>query len=140
VLVGIETERRPSVQALLGAGYVINPMQVAKYRERHPRSGAKSDQADAHLPAEIVRLDRRVAGDSEIAEHVKIATRAHQTMIWSRMRQANALRSLLREYYPAALAGFGTDFAGRDALAVLTVALTPDLGRPLTHSRIETLL
>jgi transposase len=112
VLVGIETDRGPWVQALLAAGYrvyAINPMQVARYRERHSTSGAKSDAADAHLLAEIVRLDRAhhrpVAGDSEVAEHVKIATRAHQTMIWSRVRQVNALRSLLREYYPAALAG-----------------------------------
>jgi hypothetical protein len=41
--------------------------------------------------AEIVRLDRAhhrpVAGDSELAEHVKVAARAHQTMIWSRVRQ-----------------------------------------------------
>ena len=147
VQLGTETERGPWVQALLAAGYgvfAINPLQVARYRERHSPSGAKSDAADAHLLAEIVRLDRahhrRIAGDSEIAEHVKIATRAHQTMIWSRVRQVNTLRSLLREYYPAALAAFGTDLAGRDALAVLTVAPTPDLGRRLTQSRIETLL
>ena len=118
VQVGIETERGPWVQALLAAGYVvyaINPMQVARYRERHSTSGAKSDPGDAHLLAEIVRLDRAhhrpIAGDSEIAEHVKVAARAHQTMIWSRVRQVNALRSLLREYYPAALAAFGTDLA-----------------------------
>jgi hypothetical protein len=41
-----------------------------------PCWGAKSDAADAHLLAEIVRLDRahhrRIAGDSEIAEHIKI--------------------------------------------------------------------
>jgi hypothetical protein len=136
----------------VGAGFVgcrlcgvaINPLQVARYRERHSPSGAKSDPGDAHLLAEIVRLDRahhrRIAGDGEIAEHVKIATRAHQTMIWSRVRQVNTLRSLLREYHPAALAAFGTDLAGRDALAVLTVAPTPDLGRRLTQSRIEALL
>jgi transposase len=93
VVVAIETERGPWVQALLAAGYVvyaINPMQVARYRERHSTSGAKSDAADAHLLAEIIRLDRAhhrpIAGDSEIAEHVKIAARAHQTMIWSRVR------------------------------------------------------
>ena len=137
VLVGIETERGPWVQALLAAGYVvfaINPMQVARYRERHSTSGAKSDAADAHLLAEIVRLDRAhhrpIAGDSEIAEHVKVAARAHQTMIWSRVRQVNALRSLLREYYPAALTAFGTDLAGRDALAVLTAAPSPRPGPP----------
>src|SRR5512132_3492730 len=64
----------------------------------------------------------------KIAEHVKIATRAHQTMIWSRVRQVNTLRSLLREYYPAAVAAFGTDLAGRDALAVLTAAPKPRPG------------
>jgi hypothetical protein len=45
VQVGIETERGPWVQALLAAGYVvyaINPMQVARYRERHSTSGAKA--------------------------------------------------------------------------------------------------
>ena len=147
VLVGIETDRGPWVQALLATGYLvyaINPLQVARYRERHSTSGAKSDPGDAHLLAEIVRLDRahhrRIAGDSEIAEHVKIAARAHQTMIWSRVRQVNTLRSLLREYYPAALAVFGTDLASPDALAVLAAAPTPELGRRLSQSRIETLL
>ena len=78
VLVGIETDRGPWVQALIAAGYTvfaINPLQVARYRERHSVSGAKSDPADAHVLAEIVRLDRahhrRLAGDSEIAEQVK---------------------------------------------------------------------
>jgi transposase len=147
VLIGIETDRGPWVQALLAAGYVvfaINPLQVARYRERHSTSGAKSDPADAHLLAEIVRLDRAhhrpVAGDSEVAEHVKVAARAHQTMIWSRVRQVNALRSLLREYYPAALAAFGTDLASPDALAVLAAAPRPDQGRRLSQPRIETLL
>jgi hypothetical protein len=147
VIVGIETERGPWVQALLAAGYLvyaINPMQVARYRERHSTSGAKSDPGDAHLLAEIVRVDRThhrpVAGDSELAEHVKVAARAHQTMIWSRVRQANTLRSLLREYYPAALNAFGTDLAGRDALAVLAVAPTPEQGRRLSQARIEALL
>jgi hypothetical protein len=135
------------VQALLATGYLvyaINPLQVARYRERHSTSGAKSDPGDAHLLAEIVRLDRahhrRIAGDSEIAEHVKVAARAHQTMIWSRVRQVNTLRSLLREYYPAALAVFGTDLASPDALAVLAAAPTPELGRRLSQARIETLL
>ena len=61
VKVSIETERGPWVQALVAAGYEVfpvNPMSVARYRERHSTSGAKSDAADAHLLAEIIRLDR----------------------------------------------------------------------------------
>ena len=61
-------------------------------------------------------------------------------MIWSRVRQVNALRSLLREYYPAALVAFGTDLASSDALAVLDAAPTPDQGRRLSRARIESLL
>ena len=147
VLVGIETDRGPWVQALLAPA--IWCMRSTRCRWRGigngiPRRGRSRMPRDAHLLAEIVRLDRahhrRIAGDSEIAEHVKIAARAHQTMIWSRVRQVNTLRSLLREYYPAALAAFGTDLASRDALAVLTAAPSPELGRRLSQARIETLL
>ena len=142
VVVGIETDRGPWVQALLAAGYVvyaINPLQASRYRERHGSSGAKSDPGDAHVLAELVRLDRAhhrpVAGDSAIAEHVKVVARAHQSMIWSRQRQTNTLRSMLREYYPAALVAFD-DLAGRDALAVLALAPTPAEGRRLRVARV----
>jgi transposase len=40
VLVGIETDRGPWVQALVATGYTVfavNPLQVARYRERHGR-------------------------------------------------------------------------------------------------------
>lgn len=147
VLVGIETDRGPWVQALIAAGYTvyaINPMQVARYRERHGTSGAKSDPGDAHVLAEIVRTDRDhhrpSAGDSEQAEVIKTLARTHQTMIWTRQRQTNQLRSMLREFYPAALVAFGDDLAGRDALAVLAIAPTPATGRALSRSRIATAL
>ena len=48
VVVGIETDRGPWVAALIAAGYTVyavNPLQVARYRERHGTSGAKSDPA-----------------------------------------------------------------------------------------------
>ena len=147
VIVGIETDRGGWVQALVATGYVvyaINPVQSARYRERHTCSGAKSDPGDAHVLAEIVRTDRGhhrpVAGDSELAEVVKTLARTHQTMIWTRQRQSNQLRSMLREFYPAALAAFGEDLAGRDAMAVLAVAPTPVLGRLLTKSRVVAVL
>lgn len=147
VLVGIETDRGPWVQALIAAGYqvfAINPLQVARYRQRHGTSGAKSDAGDAHLLAEIVRTDRNhhraVTGDSQSAEVVKTVARTHQTMIWSRQRQTNQLRSMLREFYPAALTAFGEELAGRDALAVLAIAPTPTLGKALTRARIAAAL
>ncbi len=147
VVVGIETDRGPWVQALIAAGYTVfavNPLQVARYRERHGTSGAKSDPGDAHVLAELVRLDRAhhrpVAGDSEVAEHVKVLARTHQSMIWSRQRQANALRSMLREFYPAALAAFGDDLAGPGALAILSIAPSPEAGRRLSQAKIAAAL
>src|SRR5262249_30213312 len=44
VRVGIETDRGLWVAALAAAGYAVygvNPLQVARYRERHAVSGAK---------------------------------------------------------------------------------------------------
>ena len=55
-------------------------------------------------------------------------------MIWSRGRQTNALRSTLREFYPAALVAFD-DLASGDALEVLRVAPTPALGRGAVDAR-----
>ena len=99
------------VAALIAAGYqvfAINPLAVARYRDRHHVSGAKSDAADAKLLADLVRTDRhnhrrrrgqrRGGGDQgagpgpsepDLGPHP-----AHQR-----------LRNALREYYPAALDG-----------------------------------
>jgi transposase len=147
VVIGIETDRGPWVRALIAAGYTvyaINPLQAARYRERHATSSAKSNRGDAHVLAELVRLDRAhhrpVAGDSATAEHVKVLTRTHQSMIWSRQRQTNALRSMLREFYPAALNAFGEELAGRDALAILAIAPSPEAGRRLSQAQIAAAL
>lgn len=146
VVVGIETDRGLWVSALVVAGYqvyAINPMQASRYRDRYSTSGAKSDRGDAHVLAEIVRLDRahhrRIAGDSDLSEAVKVLARSHQSLIWTRQRQANQLRSMLREFYPAALDAF-KDLAGRDALAVLALASTPAAGRALTVEAMVALL
>ncbi len=147
VVVGIELDRGLLVGALVASGYAvhaINPLSVDRYRDRHRTSGAKSDPGDAKVLADLVRTDRhlhrQVAGDSELAEAVKVLARAHQSSIWSRQRQLNQLRNALREFYPAALEAFGTDLASTDALAVLNVAPTPAQGRSLSISRIAAAL
>src|SRR5438477_2069954 len=147
VVVSIELDRGLLVGVLVAAGYAvhaINPLSVDRYRDRHRTSGAKSDPGDAKVLADLVRTDRHlhreVAGDSELAEAVKVLARAHQGLIWSRQRQLNQLRNALREFYPAVLEAFGTDLASKDALAVLEVAPTPEEGRSLTTSRIVAVL
>ena len=132
VKVGIETDRGPWVAALVAAGYevfAINPKSVARYRERHSTSGAKSDSADAHVLAEIVRLDRAhhrpPAGDSDQGEAIKLTARSHQSLIWDRTRHVLRLRSALREFFPAALRAF-PDLDAPDALELLRRAPDPD--------------
>ena len=132
VVVGIETDRGLWVGALAAAGYqvyAVNPLAVARYRERHHVSGAKSDTSDAKLLADLVRTDRHnhrpIVGDTPGAEAIKVLARAHQSLIWTRNRQTNTLRSALREYYPAALEAF-EDLAHGDALGVLSRVPTPE--------------
>jgi len=142
VVVGIETERGPWVQALIAAGYqiyAINPLQVARYRERHSVSGAKSDAGDAHVLADMVRTDRHqlrpVAGDSVEAEAVKVLTRAHKTLIWERTRHLLRLRHALREFFPAALVAFD-DLTAVDTLELLGAAPDPASAAALSTERI----
>jgi hypothetical protein len=90
-------------------GVPDQPDVGARYRDRHGTSGAKSDAGDAHVLAEIVRLDhthhRQLAGDSTDAEAIKLVARTHQSLIWDRSRHLLRLRSALREFFPAAPAG-----------------------------------
>ena len=145
--VGIELDRGLLVGALVAAGYevfAINPLSVDRYRDRHSTSGAKSDPGDAKVLADIVRTDRHnhrhVAGDSELADAIKLLARTHQNFVWQRQRHVNRLRSHLREFYPQALEAFGADLASSDAVAVLSIAPTPELGRRLSRSRIASAL
>src|SRR5918997_1203644 len=126
VAVGIETDRGPWVQALIAAGYTvyaINPLQVARYRERHSVSGAKSDAADAHTLADMVRTDshqlRPVAGDTP--------------------RHTQRLRHALRDYFPAALEAF-EDLDAADALELLAKAPDPASAAKLTIAAITAAL
>ena len=147
VLIGIETDRGLFVGALLAAGYrvlAINPFSASRYRERSTTSGAKSDPGDAAVLADIVRTDahqhRPVAGDSELAEAIKILARAHQSMIWTRSRQINAMRSTLLEYYPNALLAFGERLGSAESMEVLMLAPTPEQGAGLSRSKIASAL
>nr|WP_271223718.1 IS110 family transposase [Streptosporangium carneum] len=146
VIVGIETDRGPWVGALVAAGYTVlavNPLQAARYRERLTVSGAKSDAADAHMLADMVRTDshqlRPVAADTPQAAAIKVVTRMHKTLIWERTRHTQRLRHALREYFPAALAAF-EDLDAPEALELLAKAPSPAAAATLTVSQISAAL
>jgi Transposase IS116/IS110/IS902 family./Transposase. len=146
VKIGIETDRGPWVRALVAAGYTVypvNPLQAARYRERLALSGAKSDAADAHMLADMVRTDshqlRPIAGDSAEAEAVKVVTRMHKTLIWERTRAVQRLRHALREYFPAALVAF-EDLDAADTLELLAKAPDPAAAARLSINQISAAL
>ena len=93
--------------------------------------------------AEIVRLDRAhhrpVAGDSELGEAIKLVARAHQSLVWDRTRHILRLRSVLREFFPAALEAFA-DLAAPDTLELLAIAPDPDRAARVSTAKIVAVL
>jgi Transposase len=148
VVVVIETDRGPWVKALAAAGYrvyAVNPKQAARHREAVAVSGKKDNFFDAGALADMGRTRRHqireLAADSDIAEAVKIAARAHQKLIWERTRHLLRMRSALRDYFPAALDAYaGLGLAGTDTLELLAKAPDPESAARLTAAQITAAL
>ncbi|MFI0765659.1 IS110 family transposase [Streptomyces sp. NPDC021218] len=148
--VAIETSRGLLV-AVLRAGkrkvYAINPMAAARYRDRHSVSRKKSDPGDALVLANILRTDmhahRPLPNDSDLSRAIAVLARAQQDSLWNRQQLANQLRSLLREYYPAALDAFATWANGLcrpEARELLKAAPTPTRAARLTRTQLQAAL
>ena len=148
VVVVIETDRGPWVKALAAAGYrvyPVNPRQASRHKETISNSGKKDDFFDAACLADMGRTRRHqmreLAADSDIAEAVKIAARAHQKLVWERTRHLLRMRSALREYFPAALEAYADlGLAGRDALELPAKAPDPESAAKLTAVQVAAAL
>ena len=148
--VAIETPRGLLVAALRATGravYAINPMAVARYRERHSQSRKKSDHADAVALANILRTDapmhRCLPADTDLVRQIAVLARAHQDATWRRSRASNELRSLLREYFPGFLHAFAArtgKLTSPEARAVLAIAPTPATAAGLSKTQIAAAL
>jgi hypothetical protein len=152
--VAIEAPRGLLVAVLRAAGrpvYPVNPLAVARYRERTSVSGKKSDHADAMALANILRTDahlhRRLPDDSGLARSITVLARAYRDAVWRRTKLVQELRARLREYYPGFLAAFAsrrrlstTQLASGDARAVLAIAPSPAEGQRVSQARAEAAL
>ncbi|MFD4438341.1 IS110 family transposase [Nocardia sp. NPDC058519] len=149
--VAIETPRGLMVAAIRATGrtvYAINPMAVARYRERHTMARSKSDHADAMTLANILRVDahmhRPIPADTELTQAIAVLARAQQDAVWRRTKASNQLRSLLREFHPVFLAAFAdksaTNLAKPEARAILAIAPTPAATAKLTRARVAAAL
>ena len=150
VPVAIETPRGLLVACLRATGrsvYPINPMAVARYRDRHSIAGRKSDHGDAVVLAGILRTDmhahRPLPADSELAQAIVVLARAQQDAVWDRTCAHNKLRSHLREYFPGFLAAFAEARGGitrPEARAILAAAPDPAAAARLTLAQLRALL
>jgi transposase len=148
--VAIETPRGLLVACLRATGrpvYPVNPMAVARYRDRHSVAGKKSDHGDSVVLAHVLRTDmdmhRLLPADSELAQAIAVLARAQQDAVWDRTCAHNKLRSHLREYFPgflAAFAGARGGIARPEARAVLAAAPTPAAAAALTLTKLRALL
>jgi len=80
IAVAIETPRGLLTACLRATGrpvYPINPLSVARYRDRHTVAGRKSDNGDAYVLANVLRTDRALhrplPADSELAPGPRLA-------------------------------------------------------------------
>jgi transposase len=150
VPVAIETPRGLLVACLRVTGrkvYPVNPMAVARYRDRHSAAGSKSDKGDSAVLANVLRTDmhahRPLPADSELAQAIAVLARAQQDAVWDRTQAHNRLRSHLREYYPGFLAAFAGQRDGitrPEARAILAAAPAPADAARLTKARLAALL
>ena len=148
--VAIETSRGLLVACLRATGrhvYAINPLAVSRYRERHTVARAKSDHADAVVLANILRTDaahhRPLPSDTELVRAIAVLARSGQDAAWRRQQLTNQIRSVLREYFPAASEAFKdtkSGLASAEARVILAAAPTPALAAKLTKTRLRRLL
>lgn len=148
--IAIETDRGLLVAALRSSGravYSLNPLAASRYRARHQVSGAKADATDAILLANILRTDmaahRPLPADTELAQAIRVLARAQQDAVWARQKLGNQIRSLLKDFYPAALdafAGVAGGLARPEARTILAAATTPARAAKLTRAKLRALL
>jgi transposase len=149
--VAIETSQGLLVTGLRAAGrqvFVINPLAVSRYRDRYRSSRSKSDAFDAMVLANILRTDaaahRPLPQDSELLQSLRVLTRAQQDAAWDLVTITNRIRTVLRMFFPAALAAF--ERGGRHRLdspaarVILSAAPTPAAAAVLTVPELASLL
>ena len=142
VLVALETPHGPLVGALLEQGftvYAINPKAVERHRDRFRVAGAKSDLRDAWVLATLLRTDRPLVPDSEVAQELRALTRDRADLVHTLTMLSNQLIACLKAYFPE----FLTLFPDPDrpvALALLQTFPTRERLQAVSHADLEAFL
>ncbi|MFF2374784.1 transposase [Streptomyces xiamenensis] len=150
VPIAIETDQGLLVGALRQQGQeiiAITPSVVARYRGRMGPGKKKSDPGDAVMLANAVRVDghlhRAMHHSSEQATALRILSHAQVQATAKRQQYLLRIRSILRDYFPAALEAWADRPGGilrPEARAVLAVGPTPARAANLDIPTLASLL
>lgn len=123
--IGIETPHDLLVDFLVDQGYSVFAMfpgAMKSFRKRYRSSGARDDQFDSFVLADVLRTDkacwRQVDFGSELIREIRLLTRDHHFLLAYHVALCNSLRSTLKAYYPEYI-HFFADVACPTSLAFL---------------------
>jgi transposase len=142
VPVAIERPDGRLVDALLEAGHPVVPVKpnaIKAWREAEVLSGAKSDEADAEVIAEYLRLRahklRPASPYSSETKALRTVVRTRDDLVEMRVAATNQLAALLDTHWPGAKAVFA-DVESPIALEFLTRYPTPASAGRLGETRM----
>lgn len=143
-LVGIETAHTLLLDFLWAHAYhqvyVIAPSVVKSSRGRYGQSGARTDQSDARLLADLVRTDRARLHlwqpDAVLTRQLRAKVSLYHFLTQNGVRFSNRLCALLARYYPAGLHVF-SNVTTQIALHFLQTFPTPYSATHLTFAAFK---
>jgi transposase len=143
-LIGLETAHNLVIDFLWGRDYshiyVIPPSVVKGNRGRQGQSGARTDESDAWLLADIVRTDRARLQpwfpDSLLTRQIRAKVNLIHHLTCHNVRLSNRLRSVLLRYYPAAVQVFSS-LQTLIALHFIRTYPTPQAAADLTWAEFQ---
>ena len=143
-LVGLETAHNLLIDFLwsrsYGEIYVVAPNVVKSSRGRYNQSGARTDQHDSRLLADLVRTDRARLypwqPDSLLTRQIGVQVGVIQDLTKQMVARSNRLRAVLLRYYPVALTVF-SKLTGLVALRFLLAYPTPAAAAALSWEEFE---
>jgi len=128
IAVAVETSKGPLVYALLTQSfftiYPIHPATSARFRTAFRPSGAKDDAPDADVLLDLLRGHRDklapLTFDDTATRRLAGLVEARRKMVDRRTGSVNALKHLLKSYFPLALKVGGEDLYAPLMLDLLT--------------------
>lgn len=144
VIVGLETAHNLLIDYLWARNYtqvyVVPPSVVKGSRQRYRQSGARTDQSDARLLANLLRTDQHRlqpwAPDSLLTRQMRAKISFHLHLTRNCVRLTNRLRAVLLRYYPAARVVFHS-LAAPITLAFIQACPTPQAAATLSFETFQ---